>query len=182
MENGGKPDNLPDLSVPLSPRKVRLKVQKYGGLKPAGRPHEFSGKHLKFLESYTQTLDFHESCKAAGVSPASVRKSEYLMREMDLINEAAMYKHRIASAAGTHQRLMAKFEKTFDGGDGKLKGAMASTLARMSEASLRMAGEFDEARESSGISGVQVVINIGGTPDEPEKTGIIDVNATVSDA
>lgn len=178
--SGEKSEAGPDLSLPVSLRKVRLKVAKYGGLKPAAS-HTFRPAHLKFLELYTETLDFAESCKQAGVRPASVRKSEYLMREIDLINEAAMYRHRTKSAMGTHQRLMQKFEDTFDRGDGKLKGAMASTLARMSEANLRMAGEFSETRDSGGISGVQVVINIGGA-EEPERTAVLDVDATVRDA
>ena len=91
-----------------------------------------------------------------------------MVNEIQLILEAASYKHRVKSAMGTHQRLMAKFEKRFDETlDGKLEGTLASVLAKMSEASLKAEGEFSDGSQNNVGVGLQIVMNIGNPKEEP---------------
>lgn len=172
-----------DLLKPLSARKVRLKVNKF--LMPASRadvtPHYFTGKQVQFLEAYSETLDYQEACKKSGLSLAGVKKCPYLVEEVKRINQAAMFKHRGKSALGNHHRLMEKFEREFDNklASAEMKKASMSTLARMSEASMRAAGEFDDKGEDAGgVTGVRVVINIAAPESseaKPTEGSVIDV-------
>lgn len=178
--DAGPTDNPPSKpGLPL--RKVRLKVNKF--LMPASKadavPHFFNAKQVKFLEVYAETLDFERACKDSEMAPAQVKRNPYILNEIKEINQAAMFKHRGQAAKGTHLRLMDKFEKEFDNTkDVKLKSSAMSTLARMSEANMRAAGEFGDQQENTGISGVQVVINIGEPPPEPTQVEgtVIDVS------
>ena len=181
-DNGEKSSeqNSEDLLKPIKARKVKPETTRFLGEKNGSlmKPHLFSPKHLQFLEIYTDTLDVEMAMKETGMTRYQVQKSEYLMRELRLINEAAMLKHRAKSALGRHERLMDKFENLFDrSGDAKVKGSAMSTLARMSEASLRASGEFSEKQEAGGITGVQVVINIGESKTvESVEGSVIDVH------
>lgn len=172
MDGSGEKPKLSksDLLKPISARKVRLKVNRF--LMPANRadavPYFFAGNQVQFLEAYAECLDVKVACEKAGMTLAQVKKCPYIAEEVKNINQAAMFKHRVKSSLGTHFRLMQKFEGEFDKplASADMKKAAMSTLARMSEASLRAAGEFGEQVENTGISGVQVVINIGAPPPE----------------
>ena len=168
---------------PLSLRKTRLRVNKF--LMPSGRqdvaPHFFSEKQVKFLEVYTETMDLVQACEASGLKPPQIRKNPYLMHEVALVNRTYMYQHRAKQALPRHERLMDKFEKEFDEGGVDLKKTAMSTLARMSEAALRAAGEFSEKEQNTGISGVQVVINIGQSAQNSEERPVVDIQAEVRD-
>jgi hypothetical protein len=181
-EDNGEKSTEPsqhEMLKPLSVRKVRLKVNRF--LMPASRkdvvPHYFTANQVKFLEAYAETLDIDMACERAGITKNSVKKSPYLAEEIKFINQASMFKHRAAAALGTHLRLMDKFEREFDTSwDPKVKSSMASNLAKMSEASMRASGEFSERVENTGISGVQVVINIGDGKEVKSVEGtVIDV-------
>jgi hypothetical protein len=184
-DNGGQSNsqNPEDLLKPLPVRKVQASTTKFLVPQhcPLAKVHLFSPNHLRFLEVYTETLDINQALKETGMTRYQVEKSEYLKREIQFINQAAMLKHRAKSAVGRHERLMEKFEGTFDkSGDSKVKSSMASTLARMSEASLRASGEFSEKPDASGVTGVQVVINIGDSSKALESIEgtVIDVKPT----
>lgn len=184
-DNGGKSKlTKTDLLRPLSVRKVRMKVNKF--LMPASRkdavPHYFSQKQIRFLEVYSETMDIAEACKQSGMTRYQVQKSPYLNAEIQLINQAAMFKHRNTVALGRHERLMEKFEQEFDNNqyDKDYKKSVMSTLAKMSETSLKASGAFTERKENTGILGVQVVINIGdgGKKLESAQGQVIDIEPT----
>ena len=168
-----------DLLKPLSVRKVRLKVNKF--LMPASRadavPHYFSGNQVQFLEFYSELLDVKQACEKSGMTLAQVKRCPYLAQEIKSINQAAMFKHRVKSSLGTHFRLMDKWEKEFDKplATADMKKAAMSTLARMSEAGLRAAGEFSENVEHTGITGVNVIMNFGA--DVSEVIQVVDVTS-----
>lgn len=143
-------------------------------------PHFFTERHLRFLEAYAETLDMKTALDKSGMTRNQVTKSPYLTREVLMINQAAGMRHRNKISLGRHERLMEKFEGEFDGTyDKDYKKSMASTLARMSEASLKAAGEFTERQENTGITGVQVVINIGDGGQEVKSVEgtVIDIPA-----
>jgi hypothetical protein len=143
--------------VPFRAKRVKVSRETLAGNK---KTYFFNQPQQVFLDAYSETLDFKESCKKAGLKPAAVKKNAYLIQEINYINQAAMAKHRSKAALGNHHRLMEKFENAFDKGDSKVKSAAMGTLAKMSEASMKAAGEFVETVQNSAVSGVQVFINI----------------------
>lgn len=176
MATSGEKTNLPskaEIETPLCFRKVRRKVDRYlgqGSRKQDLQPYEFGPKHLKFMEVFTETLDHKEACKQSGLTYAQIQKNEYMMNEINLTLEAASFKHRVKAAMGTHQRLMSKFEKDYDDtGNPKMKAGLAATLAKMSEASLRSQGEFNDDKSSDNLSGLKLVFNFGGNPERGER-------------
>lgn len=165
-----KPDKS-ELLKPLSVRKVRFKVNKFLAEKRQGylEQHFFSQKQVKFLEAYSETLDFKTACDRSGLKPHHIRKSEYLMNEIEHINKAAHYRHRSKSTLGKFHQFMDKVEKLFDNStNNDMRKASMSTLARLHDTALRAAGEFTEKAENTGITGVRVSINIGPEPAKPE--------------
>lgn len=169
-DTGEKSAKIDKLLEPIITRKVREVI-----ITDNAKPHLFTPRHLSFLQSYTQTLDVDEALKQSGMTRWEVEKSDYLTAEVQLINECAMYKHRAATALGRHERLMDKMEQRFDTThDDKTRASYGSILAKMSETSLKAAGEFGEKRENNGLTGVQVIINIG---DPLMGANVIDVQA-----
>lgn len=153
----------------LPVRAPRFKVNKFlsSSGKPGAAQHFFTPKHMQLLETYAETLDIEQALKKSGMTAAQVRKSVYLMEEIRLINQAAMLKHRSKAALGTHLRLMEKFEGILDdkNRDVKMRVAAMNNLARMSDSNMKAAGEYGDTPENTGITGVQVVINLGAPPE-----------------
>lgn len=169
-DTGEKSTKIDKLLEPIITRKVREVI-----ITDNAKPHLFTPRHLSFLQSYSQTLDVDEALKISGVRRSEIEKSSYLAAEVQLINECAMYKHRAASAMGRHERLMDKIEQNFDKThDDKTRASFGSILAKMSETSLKAAGEFGEKRENNGLTGVQVIINLG---DPLMGANVIDVQS-----
>jgi hypothetical protein len=135
-----------------------------------GQPHFFSPKQKLFLDTYSATLDVKKALEESKMRLQDVEKSDYLMAEVGYINQNAAFAHRNKAALGTHLRLMTKFEKDYDKSFKQAdRNSLANTLARMSEANLRVAGEYSEAGDGGAVSGVQVVLNIGGAVTSVEE-------------
>lgn len=135
-----------------------------------------SAKHYKMLEIYSQSLDFARACKEAGVKPHSVRRNPAVLKQIQLIRQAAMYKFCNQAALGDHERFKQKLEAEFDRtGDKRYKASLASTWANMSKTSLQASGDLMDDRAQQVGSGISVEIVIGG---EREATPAITVEAT----
>lgn len=172
-----------DLLKPLGVRKVRLKAKKFLGAAADGGPvaeHFFSKKQVEFLQAYSETLDFPTALEKSGLKPHHVRRSAYLMKEVEYINSAAQYKHRNKAALGSFYKFMDAVQDKFEDSlsSTEIRKASMTTLARLHETALKVSGEFSEQVENTGIVGVRVSINIGPPPEPPapEKSGnVIDV-------
>lgn len=137
---------------------------------------KFNPKHLKFLDVYSETLDFSYACKESGLRRENILKNRHLAKEVEFINNMAALKYRNKVALATHQRLMEKFEDCHDSADDpKVAANYASTVARMSDANLRAAGEFHDHGTPKVGNAVQVVINIG--EEKSDKPDCVEVKA-----
>lgn len=138
------------------------------------KPYKFSPKHMKFLDVYSETLDFSQAKRESGLRTDVIMKNRHLSREMKYIEEMAALRYRNKVAIGTHQRLMKKFEECHDGADDpKIAATYARTLASMSDAAMRAAGEYHDHGTPKVGNAVQVVINVG----KPEEAECIEVSA-----
>jgi hypothetical protein len=141
-------------------------------------PHIYTAKEIKFLDVYCDTLDKATALKEAGLKLEQVKRNKYLMNELEMLQRIAQKKHRLRMAAAKHLDLMEKFEDEFDkvkGKDNKAAVGYSSTLARMSETTLRASGEFAEKKTGSGVN-LSVNITIGGEQEPLTVEGeVIDV-------
>lgn len=155
---------MDDLTKPVGPQSVtskKIPASTDNLANPDGEPHFFTKKQLTFLQSYAESLDIEKALSESGMRLQDVKKSDYLTNEIQYIEKAACLTHRNSAAKGNHLRLMQKFEDDYDGVKKQSdKNSLANTLARMSEANLRVAGEYSDQLDAAAVSGIQVVINM----------------------
>lgn len=168
-----KPVALPDGLVPAIDsqrrqtgmvRPVRGVVRRQKQTPGEGVVHRLSPKQIQFLQVYSSDLDFTAACKASGLKPHQVEKSPYLRQEIEYINQAASLRHRSDAmvALGNHLRIMDKVETLYDESfQEKTKVSCASTLARMSETTLKAAGVFNDDTSQGNVQAIQFVVNFG---------------------
>lgn len=93
-----------------------------------------------------------------------------ILRELRAIQDTYLkaIKLNAKSAAQKHLELMEKFEGDYDNTDldHSNKPQFAGTLARMSDASLRATGQFNQQKQSGGVK-VEINIDLGGKEDPP---------------
>lgn len=138
-------------------------------------------RELRFLQVYTETLDLEKAWREAGYSSKRVPMNNgFVQEQMKFIEMNKRYSVQGALALENHHRLMNKFEDGYDEAvsvqDRKAAVGYSSTLARMSEASMKAAGEFDEVSRDSSHTNIQV--NIGFFGDQQKEPPAITVEAT----
>jgi hypothetical protein len=143
-------------------------VQRKVNLPDAPGAYAFNAAQFKYLEVYSNTLDEKKASEASGLTRASVDKNPYMGREIEHIQKAAIFKHRAKATEGNHHRLLDKAERLLDeAGDMRVKASLMGTVARMSDGAMKAAGLFKDTDDTSNVTAVQVVINIGGQQDNP---------------
>lgn len=173
---------LPSVKTKHEPGSLPIEEDDFNGLEAF---YPFKPDEIKALQEYQKDLDLARACTAAGISAG--RKKNLLdpttaqglafTKELAAIQEEYQVAIRMNanSSAKKHMELMAKFERDYDTADMKNqnKGSLASTLAKMSDSSLKATGQF--ANEQSG-GGTKVHINIDLTTNREEEPPI-DITA-----
>lgn len=143
-------------------------------------------KAVELLREFQKDCDLDRAIQAAGLNP---RYKEEIMngnsplgrrmkRELQKISEdffEAIHLNTNA-AARKHLELMQRFEDDYEKAeiDNRNKGALAGTLARMSDTSLKATGHFQSEGVNNGVK-VEINIDLGDTNQPIEVDGkIID--------
>ena len=150
--------------------------------------YPFKPAHIKALQEYQKDLDIDRAIKSAGINRHNKTKlldpttpqGLAFTKEMRAIQEEYQVAIRLNanSSAKKHLELMQKFEQDYDVADLKNqnKGSLASTLAKMSDTSLKATGQFNKADTGGGT---KVEINIDLTSNKQDEP--IEVKAEVVD-
>mgnify|MGYP006879613821 CR=1 FL=1 len=145
--------------------------------------YPFSPQQIQALQEYQKDLDFDRACKAVGLSanakknlkdPTRADGQAFLKEMMEIQKEYQVaIKLNANSSAVKHLELLQKFEADYDTADinNQNKGSLASTLAKMSDTSLKATGQFNNGEMGGGM---KVEINIDLGTNAPEQLDIED--------
>lgn len=149
----------------------------------------FKPQHITALQEYQKDLDIDRACKAAGLSAYQKKclldptTSQGLAFLKECKNIQEQYTKAIElnanSSAVKHIELMRKFEQDYDRTDIKSqnKSGLASTLARMSDTSLKATGQFTKEGTGGGTK-VEINIDLSSNAKSEEELPPIDVEVT----
>lgn len=140
--------------------------------------YHFRPKQIEFLKEFQKDCDLERAGKAVGYSKSTLQKfldphtelGQAMLREIRAIQEDWMkaIKLNAQKSAVKHLELMEKFENDYDQADLKspVKGMLAGTLAKMSDASLKATGQFNREGTSSGVR-VEINIDLTSNQEKP---------------
>lgn len=151
--------------------------------------YPFGREDIQFLAEFQRDLDWKRALEAAGLPPTQkqinkmtdihTRYGQAVMREVARIQDdwTRSIRMNAHASARKHLELMEKFEKDYDGMDLKNqnKSGLSSTLARMSDASLKATGHYGQEKQGSGLK-VEINIDLGGlsAPADPIEGEIVE--------
>jgi hypothetical protein len=142
---------------------------------------ELSDDEVKFLKAYAESCSVEQARKDTKLHHTKVEmftKKPAVIKEMALMQSSfrAQWRLSAAAAAGRHIQLMDKAEALLDKGDTKA----LSSLAKMSETSLKATGHFDSGEQNMAAQ-VSVSINIGGDAPSELNINVGELSAPVSE-
>lgn len=143
-------------------------------------------QYITALQEYQKDLDLSRACKAAGLTSYEKKKvmdpttdvGTAFLKEVKIIQEQytkAIHLNAHSSAV-KHLELMEKIEADYDRADinNQNKGSFASTLARMSDSSLKATGKFASENTGGGTK-VEINIDLSSNAKSEEELPPIDV-------
>lgn len=146
-------------------------------------------EYIIALQEYQKDLDLDRAMKAAGISYAVKKKlldpteerGLAFLKEVKEIQDQYYKAIRLnaSSSAVKHLELMAKIEADYDRADitNQNKGSFASTLAKMSDTSLKATGQFTQENKGGGTK-VEINIDLSSNAQQDPP---IDIKAEVVD-